>query len=418
LRVLIIAHGHPDLSAGGAERASYLLFDGLRDIAGIAPYFLAGSEAGDGMPGIASHRGKPDEFLLSGGNFDRFLLSSASPEIITLFSSFLDNIDPDVIHFHHYLNVGLELIGAARQWKPGVRILVTLHEYLAICHHHGLMVKTKDYALCEAPTDDDCRLCFPAFSPSDFTRRRHHIGSFFDQVDLFIAPSKFLRSRYIEWGIPPGRIVVQENGTPPTEPPPPRPLVPGEGRGVFGYFGQVHPFKGVHCLLTAFEHLSRWPPETASGLRLIINGAHLELNHPDYVDGFRKSLVRNHARVHFAGPYQPQDLSQLMAAVDWVVVPSIWWENSPLVIQEAFAHRRPVICSDIGGMREKVRPGLDGFQFPVGDPVALATLMRRLAADGAMWDRLQFTIREPITIAAAVANHVAIYRASPVPSQL
>ena len=56
-----------------------------------------------------------------------------------------------------------------------------------------------------------------------------------------------------------------------------------------------------------------------------------------------------------------------MAEIDWVVVPSIWWENSPLVIQEAFLHGRPVICSDIGGMAEKVRHGVDGLHFRVGD---------------------------------------------------
>ena len=57
-----------------------------------------------------------------------------------------------------------------------------------------------------------------------------------------------------------------------------------------------------------------------------------------------------------------------MAEVDWVVVPSIWWENAPLVIQEAFRHRRPVICGDIGGMAEMVRDGVDGLHAPVERP--------------------------------------------------
>ena len=53
-----------------------------------------------------------------------------------------------------------------------------------------------------------------------------------------------------------------------------------------------------------------------------------------------------------------------MASVDWVVVPSIWWENSPLVIQEAFGYGRPVICSDIGGMAEKVTDGRERPALP------------------------------------------------------
>ena len=52
---------------------------------------------------------------------------------------------------------------------------------------------------------------------------------------------------------------------------------------------------------------------------------------------------------------------------DWVVMPSVWWENAPLVIAEAHAHGRPVICSNIGGMAESVRHGVDGLHFPAGD---------------------------------------------------
>jgi glycosyltransferase involved in cell wall biosynthesis len=204
--------------------------------------------------------------------------------------------------------------------------------------------------------------------------------------------------------------VVLENGTQPIRPPSPRPRRPGERRGVFAFFGQIHPFKGVHCLLSAFDHLSRLPAETTEGIRLIINGAYLELNHPDYVALFNTLLARNSGRVDFAGPYQHEDLSRLMAAVDWVVVPSIWWENSPLVIEEAFAHRRPVICSDIGGMIEKVRPGQDGFHFPVGNAATLAALMLQLTTEDRIWDRLQSTIRRPVTIDESVANHLELYR--------
>ena len=72
-----------------------------------------------------------------------------------------------------------------------------------------------------------------------------------------------------------------------------------------------------------------------------------------------------------------------MQRVDVVAVPSVWWENSPLVIQEALRNKRPVICSDIGGMAEKVRPGIEGFHFNVGSGVALARLLKDLAAEPA-----------------------------------
>ena len=67
----------------------------------------------------------------------------------------------------------------------------------------------------------------------------------------------------------------------------------------------------------------------------------------------------------------------LIAEVDWVIVPSVWWENAPLVIQEAFAFGRPVICSNVGGMAEAVADGTNGLHFARGDARSLAQAMHR-----------------------------------------
>jgi glycosyltransferase involved in cell wall biosynthesis len=359
---------------------------------------------------FSNFRGRRDETLFSTTKFDRFLFSQPSQEVHEEFSELLEQINPDVIHFHHYLNVGLEFITIARRVKPEVRILVTLHEYLAICHHYGLMVKTKNSVLCETAEPHECSRCFPTIRANDFLRRRLHIKSLFDQVDLFIAPSEFLRRRYIAWGLPAWQIVVCENGIEPVRPAPPRACRAGEGRAVFGYFGQIHPFKGLLELLSAFDRLSSFPAEATRGIRLIINGAYLELNECGYIATFKSLLAKTAARVQFTGPYDHKAQKRLMAEIDWVVVPSIWWENSPLVIQEAFAHRRPVICSDIGGMAEKVRPGKDGFHFPVGNAYELAALLVRLASDEKIWDQLQSTIRQPMTISESTSAHLELYR--------
>ena len=69
-----------------------------------------------------------------------------------------------------------------------------------------------------------------------------------------------------------------------------------------------------------------------------------------------------------------------MRSVNWIVVPSIWWENSPVVIEEAKAAGVPVLCSNIGGMREKVRPGIDGEHFGVSNPIDLADRIAAIAA--------------------------------------
>ena len=114
------------------------------------------------------------------------------------------------------------------------------------------------------------------------------------------------------------------------------------------------------------------------------------------------------AAIHLGG-YARAELPELMAKVDWVVVPSVWWENAPLVILEAFQHRRPVICSDIGGMAELVRDGVHGLHFRTGDAGDLARTMRRAARTPGLWARLVAGLPEAPTIAAAADRHLALY---------
>ncbi len=274
------------------------------------------------------------------------------------------------------------------------------------------MVKTArfGFSLCETANPHDCAECFQEIAPTEFFLRESFIKSHFEKVDSFIAPSEFLRQRYIAWGIPSWQIITLENGMPLVRPPPPRPLAKGEGRSVFAFFGQITPFKGLVELLAAFDHLARFPAAMTERIRLFVHGGYPERSHPQFVEGVRKLFAKVAGRVHFAGSYRQGDLYRLMAGIDWVVVPSVWWENSPLVIEEALAHRRPVICSAIGGMAEKVRPGQDGLHFPVGNPFELANLIVRVAAEETVWERLQGTMRRPLGIGETVARHLEAYR--------
>jgi glycosyltransferase involved in cell wall biosynthesis len=113
--------------------------------------------------------------------------------------------------------------------------------------------------------------------------------------------------------------------------------------------------------------------------------------------------------VAFRGAYDNRKVHALMQGCHAVLVPSIWWENSPLVIQEAFAARRPVICSDIGGMAEKVRPGLDGFHFRAGSGAALADLLRQLADEPEQLEALAETLAPPLTLQETTDTTRALY---------
>jgi len=96
----------------------------------------------------------------------------------------------------------------------------------------------------------------------------------------------------------------------------------------------------------------------------------------------------------------------MLDEVDAVVVPSTWWENSPVVIEEALARRVPVICSDIGGMAERVRDGVDGWHFAVGNSSSLAEVIGRVA------DAASATLpgmRRPTSVATVVQEHLVAY---------
>jgi glycosyltransferase involved in cell wall biosynthesis len=123
--------------------------------------------------------------------------------------------------------------------------------------------------------------------------------------------------------------------------------------------------------------------------RLRVHGANLELQPGEFQNRFESLLQDTEGAVTFVGKYDHEHLPELMAHVDWVVVPSVWWENSPLVIQEAFQQGRPVICSDIGGMAEKVTDGVNGLHFGVGDPASLAEALRRAVETPGLWESLR-----------------------------
>jgi glycosyltransferase involved in cell wall biosynthesis len=104
--------------------------------------------------------------------------------------------------------------------------------------------------------------------------------------------------------------------------------------------------------------------------------------------------------------------------VDAVLVPSIWWENSPVVIQEAFRNNRPVLCSDIGGMAEKVRDGIDGYHFSVGSGLELSYLLIRLHDDRSLLQSLRHSMRVPPTAADVLSDHLSLYAALASPAQI
>ncbi len=118
-----------------------------------------------------------------------------------------------------------------------------------------------------------------------------------------------------------------------------------------------------------------------------------------------KSTSRGNPRVEFCGRYRHEDLPSILGSLDVVVIPSLWWENSPLVLLTALACGVPAVVSDLGGLTESVQDGVNGYSFKAGDIDALATVIRTIASSPS---RLQ-ELRAGITYPARIEEEAVLY---------
>ncbi|NQZ04546.1 glycosyltransferase family 4 protein [Idiomarina sp.] len=401
-RLLMIAHGHPDFNKGGAEIAAYRLYKELRD-QGSDAYFLARTQLAPHGGAAFSHRADGREILFHTNMDDGFIFSNVKTRHLWKdFAELLSIVKPDIVHLHHYFLLGVEIFQVIKNVLPNCRVILTLHEYLAICHQHGQMLKTNG-KLCYKANARDCNRCFPDFEPGDFLLREHYIKQQFAHVDHFVSPSAFLKQRYVDWGLANDQIHVIENGQLPLDQAPekrPQNVIK------LGYFGQLNPVKGIDVLLKAIGLLE---PSVRSKLHLEIHGANFDQQTSDFQRKIKKLIKPIKRHVTFVGSYEPHELTRIMSTMHWAVVPSTWWENSPMVIQEAQANHLPLIVSDIGGMVEKVEHEVNGLTFRVGSPVALAETLTRVVDEPELFRRCCEGVKPPLTIFKSLEAHLPLY---------
>ena len=326
-----------------------------------------------------------------------FADSYQNDAIAARFGQMLDRFKPDIVHFQHLVYLSTTCVREAAQRQ--IPVVMTLHDYWLICQR-GRFLKP-DLSVCPGQTNTGCARCFhhvldprmsalygwlkPLLGQQSWLRERArrwygkragsqsvslaarrqiqarmaHIRTLCASVSLFLAPSRFLREQFVTFGLPPEKILFHECGLQTdTIQPAPKPFAPQKNRGkrslVFGYIGVVDPVKGVHLLVEAFQALPQ--------AELRIYGG--EAAYAPYPDEKRfRSRLANSARIRCMGRYEQHELGRILAEVDVVVVPSIWYENAPLVIREAFLAHTPVITADFGGMREWVADGVNGLLF-------------------------------------------------------
>lgn len=190
-----------------------------------------------------------------------------------------------------------------------------------------------------------------------------------NRATVIISPSEFLRAVFVEAGVDPERIIYMRQGRDfPGLAPETLEKTPASVLRV-GYLGQIAYHKGVHIL---FEAARRLP-----GAPISVRAFGDPTQFPDYTARLRR-LARQDQRLRLEGAFSGPEVSRVLRELDVIVMPSLWYENSPNVILEAFAHRTPVVASNWGGMAELVRHGENGLLFTPGDAEGLAGALRRL----------------------------------------
>ncbi|WP_172332534.1 glycosyltransferase [Mangrovicoccus sp. HB161399] len=419
MKYLTVALYHPRVLRGGAQYVAKDLHDAASKTLGVDAIMLACID-GNMFPkygkvgaSITSLPDSPKEFIMAGQRFQDFYHVVYDKRRNKALTRFLLDQKPDVIHFHHSLWVGLEFIELARKVLPNVKIIYTLHEYMAICHSRGQLFRYNESSICMDSSPDQCNKCFPEISTDDFYLRRRTFQRAFRFVDHFISPSEYLKQRFVDWGIDDEKITVVHNGHQPNRPKGWQ-ATHSNNLNVFGFFGQFVDAKGIDVLLKAAVLASEETP-----VEIKIFGGNKQYASPEYVSRIEDILSGNteNLKITEVGPYSRNNVFDLMSTVDWVVVPSVWPETFGLVVSEAWDAKRPVIASRAGGLTERIKDGVNGFSFLPGSDIQLATILKNCIGNFELWRRLVDKMKDEITLEVAWKQHLQVVNAIRQPSE-
>ena len=306
------------------------------------------------------------------------------------FESVLDHFGPEVVHFHHLNHLSIGLPGVAR--RAGAAVVFTVHDFWLCCPRGQRIswgLDGEPWALCPCQDDHRCAERCYARCHTGLEKRRetdlaYWAGWVGDRMaavqaqlvhmDRLVCPSSTVADALVErFPEVADRIILQDYGFPPLRLAEPTP----RDRFTFGYIGTHTAPKGLDQLIRAFMALEGEP-------ELIIWG-----RHRGQATAALKHLAAPHKhRIHFEDEYHNGELgSEVLPRVDAIVVPSIWLENSPLVIHEAQQARLCVVTADAGGMRELVAHGENGLLFRHRDEGDLRRQLQRLVDEPGLAER-------------------------------
>lgn len=360
-------------------------------------------------------------FTPMGGQTSLLALNYDNHLAAAYFKRILGAFKPDVVHFFHLSRLGTGLIEHAVQ--AGIPAFMTATDFWAICPTSQLLLP--DGSLCRGPGTfaGNCVKHFAQNSQQsmvstvaqimptkaiDMLVRLTQSGALplypfrvevtamaarlginlarLNQLNGIMAPNRFMNDILVENGVSQHLIIQSAYGinvvgaeTDPPRLPPRRPFR-------IGFIGSLTHHKGCHILIDAFKILR----DGQASLKIYGSSD----DFPEYASGLKR-LAGDHEAIEFCGVFHNSKITEVLAGIDALVVPSLWYENSPLVVYSAQASRCPVVASDFPGISEVIRDGENGLLFEAGNIQALSRQLSRLIEEPGLSERLSANSQRP-----------------------
>ncbi|MGE0825149.1 MAG: glycosyltransferase [Candidatus Binatia bacterium] len=367
MRILQVVHGFPPREWAGTELVTLSLSQALR-VRGHqvtiftrtddseAPEFSLKEGEVDGLPIV--------RVVNNYTSLSDFHLLYDSPFFDSVFLRFLDQTQPEIVHFQHLQHLSVRLLSLAA--ALGYPTVLTLHDFFFACHLVNLI--NTEGRLCAGPErGEKCVACLQAsVSPDEARQRFFLMEQALQRPDIILTPSAFLAQKITDFFpslqnkvrvIPLGVKAVPQIA---------KKCTPGGPLRIL-YVGVLSPHKGVHVLVEALQGLA---PDTFTasvyGATIPAQRAYAERVH---------ELARG-LPMHFYDAYQHDQLGSILAQHDVLVMPAIWEETFSLLTREALMAGLPVIAARRGALPEAIQEGKNGFLF---EPESAGDLQRCLA---------------------------------------
>lgn len=303
------------------------------------------------------------------------------PAMEAILEKIFSNEEFDIVHICHPMRSG-SIMRVAKKKK--IPVIVTLTDFWLMCPR-GIAVTAKG-ELCSSPEGGfKCAVECYEHMPNEKTKTRfREAGEFVKNADVIIAPTYFLAGMFsnvfnrhvkvIRHGIDYRDIRTNNR-------------MKQRGDSVtYAYIGTVLPHKGVHLIVEAMKIIK------SKNIKVKIYGNYFY--EKEYYEKLKK-MAEGDSRIEFLGQYEDIEMQRIMNDTDCTIIPSIWWENSPLTVLTSLAHKVPVMTINIGGAAELIKDGVNGFNFEIGNSKTLASIMERVAENPELLNTIKSNIVRP-----------------------